>query len=713
MSKKEVEKEKPQSPPKEVKLRRLRALFTLKNLLFALIVLLFLVQYFQIQSIASDTSSLFNRDSSLITDVGNLSEGLTEIRQYLGMSNKDYLSSEALETDSTDTDKNEDEVQLALFQYVDYLASEENLDKKLNSNKSYLDAAGSSETFVTFLTEQGLSVSSVSESDENFSVSITTSDSKTLVFAYLSKESGDLFFKTVNSLETVTAKDSTGFVDQLILFIKTNKDDVLKTIESVISKRGEIENAINSEGTQAELLNLGLSLSSVYSEKDLQNVYSVYNKSEDLVGEIIFDTQTLKISLIDKNDVSLSVETSNISTALVPFLQKLNSKTFIEKKVDEALADLTTTFSDEGFKLLLSQAGLTIATESYEYDGRIFYDIFDSDGNKVSSLVVEKATGVINIVDSEGNNSENLLFFDPDFKKKTLEIPDEIPEFDDALSHEDNTFNILISGKHGSLVDTMIFAHIDEETRKIRMISIPRDLYYEGRKINSFPYFYGMPELKRVLSDITGYELDKYILIDMYAFIDVIDLVGGVDIHLDDAVIDPTYRTVDDGVVGTLHYEPGDYHLGGVEALRLARTRHTSSDFARAERQQLILEALQNKARNFGFGDADTIYEIAKTVLSKTETDIGIDEAIVYYFKYQGYEIESNAVMSSGNVLYVPPYTTVENCNEMIAAAAAAGAQKPGCENDNHAYTLLPRNDNWNVVKWFFKENFEGEIEAV
>ena len=104
-------------------------------------------------------------------------------------------------------------------------------------------------------------------------------------------------------------------------------------------------------------------------------------------------------------------------------------------------------------------------------------------------------------------------------------------------------------------------------------------------------------ELKKVLSDMTGYKLDKYILIDMYAFIDVIDLIGGIDVHLDKAVIDPTYRTVDDGVVGTLHYEPGDYHLGGVEALRLARSRHTSSDFARAERQQLIIESIQNKAQ--------------------------------------------------------------------------------------------------------------------
>ena len=202
-------------------------------------------------------------------------------------------------------------------------------------------------------------------------------------------------------------------------------------------------------------------------------------------------------------------------------------------------------------------------------------------------------------------------------------------------------------------------------------------------------------------------EIDKYILIDMYAFIDVIDLIGGIDITLENAVIDPTYRVVDDGVEGTLHYEPGDYHLSGVEALRLARTRHTSSDFARAERQQLILKAIQSKARNFGFGDADTIYEIARSVLKQTETNIELEEAIAYFFRYQNYEITSMDVMSSGNVLYVPEYTTVEECATRKAEAEANGEDASGCDDLNHAYTLAPRDNDWNLIKWFFRENFD------
>ena len=254
----------------------------------------------------------------------------------------------------------------------------------------------------------------------------------------------------------------------------------------------------------------------------------------------------------------------------------------------------------------------------------------------------------------------------------------------------------------------MIFAHLNEEKKTADLISIPRDLYYNGRKLNSYPYLYGMEEFRDVVEDITGYKFDKYIVIDMYAFIDVIDLIGGVDVHLDEALVDPTYKTLDNGVWGTLSYEIGDYHFNGREALRVARSRHTSSDFSRAERQQKIIEAIQAKAKNLGFGDAATIYSILKTVLAKTETDISVTEAVRYYFKYQTFTIGSNHVMSSGNILYVPPYTTKEQCAVTVKEAEVAKQPKPDCENALDAYTLLPKDDDWDIIKWYFRQNFDG-----
>jgi polyisoprenyl-teichoic acid--peptidoglycan teichoic acid transferase len=296
-------------------------------------------------------------------------------------------------------------------------------------------------------------------------------------------------------------------------------------------------------------------------------------------------------------------------------------------------------------------------------------------------------------------------------------LPDEIPEYGDQAKVVSGQINWLIAGKHGSLVDTMIFANINPATRKITLISIPRDLYYNNRKINSYYALFGMEELKRALSRITGYQIDKFILIDMYAFIDVVDLIGGVDVHLDAPVIDPTYRTFDAGKWSTLYYRTGDHHLSGKQALRLARTRHTSSDFARAERQQMILKSMQTKARAMGFGDADKLASMAKTVLEKTETDLNLADAIAAYFRYQGFEIQGGNVLSSGNVL-ASKNTGDDKKQNCLAGVAKVNSRVPmspenlakskaNCNAEKGAYILLPRNNNWNVIRWYFHQLIE------
>ncbi len=259
----------------------------------------------------------------------------------------------------------------------------------------------------------------------------------------------------------------------------------------------------------------------------------------------------------------------------------------------------------------------------------------------------------------------------------------------------------MLLGKHGSLVDTIILAYLDNKTKEITLISIPRDLYYKGRKINSVYSFFGINEFKRQLSNITGLQIDKYILIDMYAFIDVINYIGGVDVTLDKPLIDPSYKTFDNGKWGTLYYEAGTYHLNGKQALRLARSRHYSSDFARAERQQKILKSLKMKAKKLGFGDVNTIMNIINVILKKTETDISLEEALEYYFRYQNFKIDSGNVLSSGNVLE-STYTGLMNGNIPVC-----GEDKEGCKINKGAYILLPKDDNWDIIKWFIMEIIE------
>ena len=163
----------------------------------------------------------------------------------------------------------------------------------------------------------------------------------------------------------------------------------------------------------------------------------------------------------------------------------------------------------------------------------------------------------------------------------------------------------------------------------------------------------------------------------------------------------------DNGVWSTLYYRAGDYHLGGKEALRLARTRHTSSDFARAERQQMILKALQQKAREFGFGDAAKLTDIATAILSKTYTDFTLADALPAYFRYQGFEVEGGNVLSSGNVLESKYTGDLKKADCQAATEPKEGEEDKKCDQDKGQYILVPRNDNWNTVRWYFHQLIE------
>lgn len=264
-------------------------------------------------------------------------------------------------------------------------------------------------------------------------------------------------------------------------------------------------------------------------------------------------------------------------------------------------------------------------------------------------------------------------------------------------------FNILVMGKHGSNVDTMIFVNINSDKREITMISVPRDLYFNGRKINGVYAQYGVEEQVSWVEEVVGQRIDNYILIDMYVFRDIIDLMGGVDVTLKEDLIDPTYKTCDDGVCSTLYYEAGEHHLDGTEALRVARSRHTTSDYSRAERQQLIIEGLKKEAMSLGIGDADTLMSILSTVIDSTETDISVDSALRYYFRYQNYELNDGYVISTANVLDAVPVPVSYVTSHPIQTCL--DESKPQTCTDSYAIdTLMPTNGDWGLIRGYVEQ---------
>ncbi len=230
------------------------------------------------------------------------------------------------------------------------------------------------------------------------------------------------------------------------------------------------------------------------------------------------------------------------------------------------------------------------------------------------------------------------------------------------------------------------------------LISVPRDLYYKGIKINAVNSIYGTDRLIRELTEITGLKIKKYMVINMFALAEAIDVLGGIDVTLEEDLIDPTYKIKENGKWGTLYYKKGIYHLNGIQALRVARSRSFSSDFDRARRQQIILEAIIAKFKEIGIGDLNKVYELIRTLITYVETNVTPFEMVNYFNRFKDYTLNSRNVLDADNVLYF----TYSNLYLL------KGRDKKLDENFYRgSYILLPNGDDWNVIRWYIRSLIE------
>jgi LCP family protein required for cell wall assembly len=88
-----------------------------------------------------------------------------------------------------------------------------------------------------------------------------------------------------------------------------------------------------------------------------------------------------------------------------------------------------------------------------------------------------------------------------------------------------------------------------------------------------------------------GVDVHRYVRLDLAGFVRIVDAMGGIDLDVPAPLVDNFYPTYDYGVQ-TMAFEAGPQHMDGEHALAYARIRHGSSDFQRAERQQLVIRAV-------------------------------------------------------------------------------------------------------------------------
>ena len=265
------------------------------------------------------------------------------------------------------------------------------------------------------------------------------------------------------------------------------------------------------------------------------------------------------------------------------------------------------------------------------------------------------------------------------------------------------------------LSDTIIIMTVDPATKKVGMMSIPRDLLVEipgvGKdKINAA---YSNGEL----SDITGpglvratveynfgIKIDYYAVVDFSGFEKIVNTLGGVTLDVAAPIKDDQYPGEDFNYTRVV-FHTGLQHMNGQTALRYVRTRHDDNDFARGNRQQQLLTALRQQSLSLGLikQAPELISELGDTI----RTDLPPSDALK--LAKLGTEISTSDIQSyslldattsqwdPGQPYYlIPDWDKVhEILNKMIPQTAAptnAASPQPTVEQPNLRAQVLVEN---------------------
>ncbi len=217
--------------------------------------------------------------------------------------------------------------------------------------------------------------------------------------------------------------------------------------------------------------------------------------------------------------------------------------------------------------------------------------------------------------------------------------------------------NILLLGRGGGnhegpdLTDSMMLVSVDPVNHTSTLLSLPRDLWVSVpstgvMKLNSvwesgeFQYLgketpgstnpkavsAGFKTVDQAVSQIMGIDIDYNVLVDFQAFQQAVDTVGGVDVNVPVDLVDPTmaWENSNNPVLA----KAGLDVFNGKQALKYVRSRETSSDFARADRQRAVLLALKGKVESIStLSNPLKLSGLLNTFGNNVQTDLSLKNA--------------------------------------------------------------------------------------
>lgn len=223
-----------------------------------------------------------------------------------------------------------------------------------------------------------------------------------------------------------------------------------------------------------------------------------------------------------------------------------------------------------------------------------------------------------------------------------------------------------------SRTDAMILSTFNADKEQIRMLSIPRDTISYIPKVGYYDkithaHAYGGPTASMDSVEATlDLPVDYYVRINMEAFVDAVDELGGIKYDVPYNINEPNTNDT-----GKIKVKKGYQNLNGDEALAVARTRHQDSDLKRGQRQMDLIKKLFAKAQKAdSFNKLDDVVEIvgknAKHNLSYDEIKVLATSYLKDDIKIKSSQLEGDDDYLNGIYYYNPDIKNILSTTNML-----------------------------------------------
>jgi len=206
-----------------------------------------------------------------------------------------------------------------------------------------------------------------------------------------------------------------------------------------------------------------------------------------------------------------------------------------------------------------------------------------------------------------------------------------------------------VEGSHRT--DTILVVGIDPHERRVTVLSIPRDtralINGAAHKINEMYARHGELALRGMIEELLDITIDRYVLVDFAGFTNTIDLLGGIDLMIEQPMhYDDNWGNVH------IHFNPGQTHLDGKKALEYVRFRaDAAADLGRIKRQQRFISAVLEKIKTPSI--VVRLPQLIQEAYGHIRTDLRIAEMLDLALALKGGPISIQTMSLPGDARYI------------------------------------------------------------